>query len=89
MGKKLQFAIIALLGFSTACSSAKKTEQTPQNEDLQQPVKAEPRIRVMYGTRSPYPVTVIEEPQIRAEHNDSDNSPQPENQTDQNPDKTE
>lgn len=58
MGKKLKFAVIALLGFSTACSSSKKSQKSSEPEPQPQPAEVVPRIKVMYGVRPPYPVTV-------------------------------
>ena len=55
MGKKIKLALIGLLGFSTACTSVRKSNRTPQEEP--QPVERieqeEPRIMVMYGVRMP------------------------------------
>ena len=60
MGKKLKFALIAMLGFSTACSTAKKAQQTqptPQPDQQPQSVEEEiPRIKLMYGVPAPYPL---------------------------------
>lgn len=53
MGKKLKFAMIALLGFSTACSSVKKTEKSREAEKPSEEVA--PTIHVMYGVRTPEP----------------------------------
>ena len=61
MGRKLKFAVIALLGFSTACSSAKKSQKSTEPEIEAQPAEVVPRIKVMYGVRSPYPVTSVKE----------------------------
>ena len=90
MGKKLKFAIIALLGFSTACSSAKKSQQSPDPETEPQPteVKENPRIRVMYGTRPPYPIKSVEEVQMIIDENQS-NNPEQQSEADENPAKTE
>lgn len=53
MGKKLKFAMIALLGFSTACSSVKKAEKSKETGKTSEEVA--PAIRVMYGVRTPEP----------------------------------
>lgn len=66
MGKKLKIAIIAMLGFSTACSTAKKSRQSTEPEQPQpqpQPAEVVPRIKVMYGVRSPYPVAPLQQEQ--------------------------
>ncbi|MBR5465732.1 MAG: hypothetical protein IKU77_08095 [Alistipes sp.] len=66
--KKIKLAILALLGFSTACSTVKNTsekqveipaEETLQNPQADQPTEGEEikieRIQLMYGTPSPRP----------------------------------
>ena len=65
MGKKLNFAIIAMLGFSAACSTSKRTQTSPENDETQTDVPAviEPRIKVMYGVRSPRPISMPDEAQ--------------------------
>ncbi len=55
MGKKLKFAIITLLGFSTACSSVKKAEKSTDGKQPAEEVA--PAIKVMYGVRRPAPET--------------------------------
>lgn len=54
MSKKLQLALLALLGFSTACSTVKHsavTEGEPQTPEQEQ--TAAPTIRVLYGVPVP------------------------------------
>ncbi|MBP3482904.1 MAG: hypothetical protein J6K28_05900 [Alistipes sp.] len=57
MGKKLKFAIITLLGFSTACSSVKKAEKSTDGKQPQPAEEVAPAIKVMYGVRRPAPET--------------------------------
>ncbi len=53
MSKKITFAVLALLGFSTACSTVKNT-QTEQNPAPETEVNTQsPAIRVLYGVRPP------------------------------------
>lgn len=61
MGKKLNLAIIAMLGFSSACSSSRKTQASPENDEAQTdvPTVIEPRIRVMYGVPYPRPAILM------------------------------
>lgn len=96
MGKKLKFAVIALLGFSTACSASKKNQKSNEPDPTTEAQPTEmvpiesPRIRVMYGVRPPYPITAIEDVQAPEEKqpNDSEQTDQQE-QTSENPEKTE
>ena len=66
--KKIKLAILALLGFSTACSTVKNTndkqvelpaEETTHTPKATQPTEEEElkieRIQLMYGTPSPRP----------------------------------
>lgn len=59
MGKNLKLAIVALLGFSTACSSVKtapKGEGVEKEPAIEQPVQGrseQHRIVAMYGVPSP------------------------------------
>lgn len=57
MGKKLKLAIIGMLGFSTACSTAKKSEKSSEPVEGPKVEESVPAIQVMYGVRRPYPVT--------------------------------
>lgn len=55
MSKKAKLALLALLGFSTACSTVKngaksETEATETQEQVEQ---SAPQIRVLYGVRPP------------------------------------
>ena len=68
--KKIKLALLTLLGFSTACSTVREAQTTPQvpaeaaqkedNEDITPPegeqVKVE-RIQLMYGVPSPRPTS--------------------------------
>lgn len=66
MGKKLKLALIAMLGFSTACSTSKKSAKSSESGVEPQPseVIESPRIMLMYGVRPPLQVeTESEEPQ--------------------------
>ncbi len=54
----MKFALLAILGFSTACSTvrntakdSKKSDQTSEAEATQQ--QQRPRIKVMYGVPNP------------------------------------
>ena len=59
MKRKLKWMMAALLGFSTACSTVKNASQEGQNAPQPEPTKHEvERIRLMYGTPSPRPVTI-------------------------------
>lgn len=68
--KRIKLALLALLGFSTACTTVRKSAVQPdegpagQTEPASQgdepaPVEAEevPAIRVMYGVRRPVPLS--------------------------------
>lgn len=68
MGKKLKLALIAMLGFSTACSTSKKSAKSnePGVEPQPSEVIESPRIMLMYGVRPPLQVETepeTEEPQ--------------------------
>ncbi len=54
MINKIKLAIVALLGFSTACSSVKQT--TKSKDDKTPSEEVTPAIKVMYGVPSPRPV---------------------------------
>lgn len=59
MSQKIKLALLALLGFSTACSTVKKA---PKSDDKQTPDTVQlRRIVVMYGVRPPQGVTVIKD----------------------------
>lgn len=59
MTQKIKLAMLAMLGFSTACSTVKKA---PKAADKQtQDTVQLPRIVVMYGVRPPQGVTVIQD----------------------------
>ena len=82
MNKKLKLALVALLGFSTACSSVKKaaTADKKQNNEEQQVDSTKiypPRpIRVvMYGVRPPFKMgnQELESPKMEAQKDKSDN----------------
>ena len=64
MGKKLKLALIAMLGFSTACSTSKKSAKSnePGVEPQPSEVIESPRIMLMYGVRPPLQVET--EPEI-------------------------
>lgn len=56
MDKRLLLALAALLGFSTACSTVKKTPKTSEPKDNQEAEKSgelHRRVMVMYGVRTP------------------------------------
>lgn len=54
MSKKTKLALLALLGFATACSTVKNGTKGPEKEEDTQMV--EPTIRVLYGVRPPVAV---------------------------------
>lgn len=68
MDKKVKLALLAMLGFSTACSSAKKSAQSPEQPEIDPApeVIEQPRIMVMYGVRPPYPVAIKDGEEIRS-----------------------
>lgn len=72
--KKIKLAVLALLGFSTACSTVKNTtessQQVPAEESQPQPEATESeaveelkieRIKLMYGTPTPRPTETPEQ----------------------------
>lgn len=63
MSKKTKLALLALLGFATACSTVKNSPKSSDSEEGQTQI-AEPAIRVLYGVRPPVavdPETPVEE----------------------------
>lgn len=69
MSKRIKWALLALLGFSTACSTVKNSAKESQQEAPEEvtPPTEEHRIRVLYGVRRPdgqqvYPATPEETP---------------------------
>lgn len=54
MSKKMKLALLALLGFATACSTVKNGTKSPEKEEETQ--VTEPTIRVLYGVRAPVAV---------------------------------
>ena len=53
MINKIKLAIVALLGFSTACSSVKHTTKSKTDTPSEE---VTPAIKVMYGVPAPRPV---------------------------------
>lgn len=55
MSKRIKWALLALLGFSTACSTVKNTAKENNSEPSEEvtPPSEEHRIRVLYGVRPP------------------------------------
>lgn len=55
MTKRIKWAMLALLGFSTACSTVKNSakESAAQHPEEVAPKGEEHRIRVLYGVRRP------------------------------------
>lgn len=51
MSKKMKLALLALLGFATACSTVKNGTKGPEKEEETR--MTEPTIRVLYGVRPP------------------------------------
>lgn len=60
MNKKIKLAMLAMLGFSTACSTSKRSAKSgaPETEAQPSEVIEHPRIQVMYGVRPPVQVEV-------------------------------
>ena len=54
MSKKIKWALLAMLGFATACSTVRNTarNENPAPE-LPDTVENVPQIRLMYGVRPP------------------------------------
>lgn len=61
MSKKIKWALLAMLGFATACSTVRTTARsenpTPERPDT---VENTPQIRLMYGVRPPVSVEEAE-----------------------------
>lgn len=66
MSKKMKLALLALLGFSTACSTVKSGAKADKNSDQVneetstvqiegEAADERPQIRVLYGVRPPVP----------------------------------
>ena len=53
MNRKINLALLALLGFSTGCSSVKHTPRDGKTEREPLPETEPPAIQVMYGVRQP------------------------------------
>lgn len=55
MSKRIKWALLALLGFSTACSTVKNTAKESKTDAPEEvvPTPEEHRIRVLYGVRPP------------------------------------
>lgn len=51
MNKKLKLGLLALLGFSTACSTVKNTSKSKDQEP--KAAEEQPSVVVMYGVRTP------------------------------------
>ena len=73
MSKKMKLALLALLGFSTACSTVKNGAKNPEESSTE---FVEPAIRVLYGVRAPQPVAAEDIPE--AEQPAATESAQPE-----------
>ena len=72
MGNKLKLSIIGLLGFTTACSTVKKSEKSAEAELDSIPATEYPSIRVMYGVpfpdgRTAIPLSEVKEAEKAAE----------------------
>ncbi len=55
MSKRIKWALLAMLGFSTACSTVKQSvaESDKQTPEEVAPGTTEHRVRVLYGVRRP------------------------------------
>ncbi len=60
MSKKIKLALLALLGFSTACSTVKNGTKD-KDAGIQTVEELDAQIRVLYGVRPPTPVMPTEE----------------------------
>lgn len=61
MSKKMKLALLALLGFSTACSTVKNgTKESDADKQTIEEME-QPQIRVLYGVRPPKTVMPAEE----------------------------
>lgn len=72
---RIKLMLLALLGFSAACSSVRRNTQSGSSEGAAGEIESEivePRIRVLYGPRPPMPITL--EQQERLNRADSLNS---------------
>lgn len=61
MSKKIKWALLAMLGFATACSTVRNTARG-ENPDQERAdtVEQTPQIRLMYGVRPPVSVEEAE-----------------------------
>ena len=61
MSKRVKLALLALLGFSTACSTVRQSgvQEGGNSEGVEQ---SEPAIRVLYGVRPPVREVPEEQP---------------------------
>lgn len=77
-----------MLGFSTACSTAKKSEKSNTGEENAQPTEqAVPAIKLMYGVRPPHrtvvaPVSEVEKPEPQSAEAETRNDDAPAETTD-------
>lgn len=56
MGRKVKWALLAMLGFATACSTVKNNPKQGSDEDANGVEVSEPQIQLMYGVRNPVPL---------------------------------
>lgn len=77
MDKKIKWALLAMLGFATACSTVKNTGKSAEKENEPDSTRIEEsRIVVMYGVQSPVPVSEVEN-RTDAEKEADNSNPQP------------
>lgn len=77
MDKKIKWALLAMLGFATACSTVKNSGKSSEKENEAEPTRIEdPRIVVMYGVQSPVPLSEVEN-RTEAEKEADNSNPQP------------
>lgn len=61
MTNKIKWALLAMLGFATACSTVRNTARGEQPEsERTDTVETTPQIRLMYGVRPPVSVEEAE-----------------------------
>ncbi len=75
--KNIKLAIIALLGFSTACSTAKEGSKSKnEKNDKDNKVEVAPSIVVMYGVRRPIESPVeVKQPETHTPTTDTQSEP--------------
>lgn len=62
MSKRAKLALLALLGFSTACSTVRQSPEAEGSATGEGVEQSEPSIRVLYGVRPPVREVPQEQP---------------------------